>query len=478
MRLCLAVTALLAAGGSARADPPQTPPSEPAPAAAPAAAEPQAPSPSELDRRLRALDAENQRLREDLEALRQKQEESAQRTARSEGRITGYLDVGFFRVQGNGSGVRPDVGYARFPEYRGIVPDSWVFYGDPLSTTINARGEPADTGDSRALAFDPVDSRGASSFIVNALDLLLFAGLGEHVSVQALVDFVPRGRDVSNPAGTSLGDFIDVKLAYVEYSASTDWMLFSFHAGKVDPVLGVEYRVQESPDRIGVTPSLICRYTCGRPVGVKGRARFLDEALTMMLAVTNGSSVTEMFPFYGEIDRNDFKTVSGRVSYRLDLANLEVGASGLYGAADNQPKNDVVHRHVGLDLRLDVAGLELAAELVDGEIGEPAAGARAVPGQPRCADAPCLSYTGAYGQLGYRVNDWLMPYARVDWRDAIHQSGASFVYVSDVLRATLGVHLELGTHTIAKAEYTLNRELGRLPQFPDDVFTSSLVVRF
>ena len=29
-----------------------------------------------------------------------------------------------------------------------------------------------------------------------------------------------------------------------------------------------------------------------------------------------------------------------------------------------------------------------------------------------------------------------------------------------------------------KAEYTLNRELGVLPQFPDDVFTSSLVVTY
>jgi hypothetical protein len=71
-----------------------------------------------------------------------------------------------------------------------------------------------------------------------------------------------------------------------------------------------------------------------------------------------------------------------------------------------------------------------------------------------------------------------MPYARVDWRDALHRSGASFIYISQLLRVTAGLHFELGTAVIVKAEYTVNRELGRIPQFDDDVFTSSLVVRY
>ena len=60
----------------------------------------------------------------------------------------------------------------------------------------------------------------------------------------------------------------------------------------------------------------------------------------------------------------------------------------------------------------------------------------------------------------------------------LHQSGASFIYVSELLRATAGVRLELGTAVIVKAEYTLNRELGEIPQFDNDVFTSSLVVKY
>ena len=37
---------------------------------------------------------------------------------------------------------------------------------------------------------------------------------------------------------------------------------------------GIEYRTQESTDRIGIAPSLICRYTCGHPIGLKARAQF------------------------------------------------------------------------------------------------------------------------------------------------------------------------------------------------------------
>ena len=97
---------------------------------------------------------------------------------------------------------------------------------------------------------------------------------------------------------------------------------------------------------------------------------------------------------------------------------------------------------------------------------------------PACDVAPCLDYQGAYGLLGWRATNWLMPYARVDWRDALHRSGASFVYVSQLVRVTGGLRLELGSAVVVKAEYTLDRELGPIPQFDNDVFTSSLVVKY
>jgi hypothetical protein len=67
---------------------------------------------------------------------------------------------------------------------------------------------------------------------------------------------------------------------------------------------------------------------------------------------------------------------------------------------------------------------------------------------------------------------------RADWRNAEHENGTSFVYISKLVRGTGGLRLELGTHVIVKAEYTVNREIGGIPQFHNDVFASALVVKY
>jgi hypothetical protein len=447
----------------------------------PPAAPPPQPRIEDLDRRLRDMEArldESERRRAEAEAQakeeRRRLEERLERVEPVLGRITGYVDFGFFKVYGNGSGIRPDIGHAVLPEYT-AVPDSWTFLGDPLATAVNARGEPADTGGSRAITFNPIHAGSAPSFIVNSLTLNLFAAVGDDLTANAAVDFVPRSRDVSDPMGTALGDFIDVKLAYLEYIVPLRRMDLSLYAGKIDSVLGIEYRSQDAPDRISVTPSLICRYTCGRPLGLKARARFFDGALVANAALTNGSHMVEMFPFYDEIDVNQSKTVAGRLSYRLPVGSgLEVGGSGAYGAQDNQPSDAVHQYHYGADLHLGLRDLDLQAEWVRGR-----AQGQTDPGsQAPCDVAPCLDYRGAYGQIAYRLFNWLMPYFRTDWRRALHQSGASFMYFSDAVRFTGGARLEIGTAVILKAEYTRVLEIGRLPDFPDDVITSSLVIKY
>jgi hypothetical protein len=45
------------------------------------------------------------------------------------------------------------------------------------------------------------------------------------------------------------------------------------------------------------------------------------------------------------------------------------------------------------------------------------------------------------------------------------------------VRFTVGIRAEIGTRVIVKAEGTLNRELGPIPQFPNDVITTSLVLK-
>jgi hypothetical protein len=437
------------------------------------------PSPAELQQRLQLVEQQNAQmsrelhlLREDLHALTVRHEALS---ARVSGRIGGYADIGFFYVGGDGSGIRTDTGHVAFPQYSD-VPDSWVFYGDPLAPTINSRGDVATTGPSRAVTYNPVNNGGKPSFIVNSLTLSLFAGLGSSLTVNGLVDFLPRNRNVSDPTGLYLGDYVDVKLAYVEYTVPTDRFDLRISVGKIDSTLGIEYRSQDAPDRITITPSLICRYTCGRPTGLKARGRFLNDLLVVALAATNGSNVIEQFPFADEIDVNNFKTLSGRVSSKLPVgAGLEVGFSGAFGAQDLQPNDSVYQWHLGADLHFEIRDFDLRGEFVSGSADGKSSGAGTLLIQ--CGSAPCLHYKGAYGQVAYRVLNWLMPYVRVDWRDAFHRSGDSFVYITDLMRITGGLRLELGASVILKAEYTYVRELGHVPQFPDDVFTSSLVVK-
>ena len=48
--------------------------------------------------------------------------------------------------------------------------------------------------------------------------------------------------------------------------------------------------------------------------------------------------------------------------------------------------------------------------------------------------------------------------------------------MSHVARATFGARFALTSRILGKIEYTYNRELGGIPQFPDDILTSSGVV--
>lgn len=446
---------------------PAVAPSEPSSATA---------SPDSVAERLDALERENRELRDRLDELEQNQAWTDQRVEQVmpvKGRLSGYLDFGFFVVQGDGRGIRTDLGHAAVPEFAD-VPDSWVFLGDPLATAINSRGDPADVAESRAITFDPIGNGGEASFILNAIGVQLFAGVGDDVTVNAAFDLVPRSRDMSNPDGHGYGDFLDVKLGYAEYRLPLGSLNLALSAGKFDSVIGYEYRTQDAPSRISVTPSLICRYVCGRPLGLKARLLAFDDALALNVALTNGSHFMESFNFADEIDANAGKTAAGRLSYKFPIsAGVELGASGAYGTQDAQSETDPIQWHYGFDLHAEIDDLNFTAEFVQGK-----AEGDDLPGEPPCAGAACLEYLGGYALAGYRVTGFMMPYVRADYREALHRSGASFVYYSRIGRGTGGLRFDLGTHIVAKAEYTRILEFARTPDFDNDVFTSSLVARF
>lgn len=390
-------------------------------------------------------------------------------------RWNGYVDVGFFGTTGDGAGHVQDVGHVLFPQYDGV---GWVFHGDPLATAVNSRGEPADTGStggaSRAIVFDSIDSGGKPTFLVNEVNLDLTVAPHRKVWVLASVDLVPRGRAISDTRGINLGDFMEVDLAFVNWTAHDEnGHIIELQAGKVDSVMGVEYRIQESPDRFGIAPSLIFRYLGGHPVGIKLRSRHWEEKLNVAVSVTNGSHFVETFPFHDERDSNAFKTVAGRVGvhHEGEDATIEVGSSALFGAQDQQPTDTGVWQwQLAGDVVVSWRDFELRAEYTRGRARGDSMSA--VP----CDRAPCLRFQGAYGELAYRIANWVGFGFRVDWRDADHRAGNEFVYVSDLVRTTAMARFEIDRFAIIKAEYTHTHELFGRPRIDNDVVTSSAVV--
>ena len=433
-------------------DEPPPPPPDPAPAPAE-----RLPVPDELAERIERLEEEQ---RKTAAALRRanathEQVQSLVPLARF---ITVFVDVGAFAVGGDGSGIRSDIDHIYFPQYASRLFGQWVFMGDPLSTAINSNGDPADLSDSREIVGNNLGTKGHPSLLVNSLGLSIGRDVGHGFAIAALAELQPR------PAG----DRLDVELARIEYRPLDDGSVV-ISAGKIDSVLGIEYRAQDAPRRMMVTPSLICRYTCGRPLGID--ARYVAGPLSMSAALVNSDLFMDRFEPHPLLHPSAAPTGAGHVQWTFPVGDgFEVGVSGALGPQANQSDASRLQWHLGFDARLrGIAGFDFAAEYVQGR----------QPGDTmtvHCDLAPCLHYKGAYVLVDRRVNSWLTPYVRADWRDAVHAEGVQFVYEAHVARATLGARFAVTSRILAKIEYTFNRELGGIPQFPDDILTTSLVV--
>ena len=416
---------------------------------------------------------------EELEAATRKIERLERDVARARDRVaalswlprylTAFLDVGAFAVGGDGSGIRSDSLHLHYPRYKNTVSGQWVFMGDPLSTAINSLGEPADTAHSRADTDDTIHSHGRPSLIVNAVGLAISKAVTERVAITALAEWSPR----PGP------DRFDVPFAHIDYRPSDEIDLV-ISVGKIDSVLGVEYRTQDAPRRLGVTPSLLCRYTCGRPLGIE--ARLVQGPATLGLAITQGDSFDERFSPDDQLASSKLPSLSAHLQWQLPVGRgLEIGVSAMIGPQDGQPSRSVHQWHYGFDATLkDLDRWDVIAEVVQGRlrgrtspelVQDPVAGLE----RARCDLARCLSYQGAYLLVGRRITSWFTPYARIDWRDAVLENGIDFVYESHTLRTTVGLHLEMTSRIVGKIEYTWNRELDA-PAFPHDVITSSIVV--
>lgn len=397
---------------------------------------------------------------EELEARIESSERS--RRARFPVKLTGYGDLGFFATQGDGSGFRRDAGHDTFPDHSQI---GWVFYGDLLATMINSRGDVADLGDAPGVdRFDSVNSNGNPSFLVNELSIGIQAGLGKQALFTSSVNFTPRtGTDFR------LGDSFDVDIAQLEWMPTSDGKT-SIFVGKVDSVIGIEYKSRKAPQRFGITPSLLARYTTGPAVGLKARSKLLGERLIVAAAVTNGSFGTEQFHFHNETDSNSFKTVSGRVSVRLPvgIGTFEMGPSGQWGTQDGTPDGAEAMWTVGVDAELETSRFAVRAQWLRSK----------APG-----DAIARAYSldlknGAYVETNVILTPVIGLLGRAEFRDAEVQEGMERLYITKNWRATAGVRLIFNPNAILKAEYSHNGEYGGVPGIPDDVVTTSAVMAF
>ncbi len=419
----------------------------------------------EVREKLKDLERQEEATRLELDAMRRKQaslEEAVDSASKPRVQISGYVDLGFFVPSGDGRGFVLDARGRQRDKYPGIP---WVFLGDPWSTAVNSRGEPADTEGSQAIPFDSIHSRGRSTFLVNEVNLDLWFPLTASAAVNASLDFFPR-----SGSGGSTGDFFEADFAFLEWKPFEDYET-RVEVGKFASVFGFEYRREESTARTGITPSLISRYVSGHPIGIKARSQWLGGSFITNLAVTNGSSNIETFPFGEELDSNDTKSVSGRVSFDFSrwlscVDNLTLGVSGEWGSQVRQRDNGVYQYQTGADIELKMGDLEI---LLEGIIGEAEGGGE--------TDAASLDFRGAYGQVGYTLFEKYTPYLRSDYRKAKHL-GSDFVYLIDETRLTFGLRIDVTNNIAWKAEYIYNIELGVVPRIENDLFTTSLVLKF
>ena len=376
---------------------------------------------------------------------------------------SGYIDFGFFVPTGNGAGYVQDFGHAIFPTLGERY--GWVFLGDILAPAVNSRGEVADLGDAPGVdRFDSVNSRGKPGFILNEANFALRSALSPAAVITASFNLVPRtGNDFR------LGDFFDLDIAQLEWMPTASQRT-SIFVGKTDSVIGIEYRERKAQKRFGITPSLIARYTTGPALGLKVRSKFgPDDLLVVAGAVTNGSNTTEQFHFYDEIDSNAGKTVSGRISLQTPTSiKLQVGFSGSWGAQDRSLSSRDAMWFVGPDLILQAGMLELKGQWLKGKS----------PGNDQELVYGLNLHGGGYLEADVTLGASFGAYLRGEYRSADVWQSSERYYRTRSWRGTLGARWVLAERAVLKAEYLRNGEYGDLPQVPNDIFTSSLVLSY
>ena len=384
--------------------------------------------------------------------------------------ITGYVDLGFARAQGDGTSFPAND--TRLPADYGV---------DTFATAVNSRGDVAstDAGGRFVNGFLPrsVGIGGRASPLVNTVDF----DFRYNVPAAPLMFFsrlqlLPR----FSGSGDETRPLLEQAFARV---VPFDAQELALSVGKFDSVVGIEYLDNQANIRTGVTPSLLARYTTGQSLGAKVFYRIqipvIWSALSLNVAATTSGSFVESLQT-PDVSQTGVPVGTGRLGYELNLPKLQIklGGSALQGPRNDQRDRHVLQRIVAGDLRVAVVGIYLNAEYV--RVDEDEAH------QPKTTSLglfPLVSAfheRGFYAQLAYGLGIDAGPLRKITAYGRYERRNAWFNGFTALLvdRVTAGLRVDLWDALIVKGEILINRELAGSPTVPNNVQTLSVVYSF
>jgi hypothetical protein len=385
--------------------------------------------------------------------------------------LGGFVDVGFADATGNGTSFHAD---------DDRLPIDYV--ADAFATAVNSRGEVAsiDSEGRFTNGFLPraTNIGGQPSFLLNTLALeARRTAAGDALLFFARVELLPR----LDRTGNQTRVVVEQAFGRVQPFGNHELMLF---VGKFDSVFGIEYLDNPAPVRIGITPSLLARYTTGTSTGIKALYRVpiaaLASAASLNVAATNSGPFVEALQ---SPDRSltGFPVISARLGWELNLRafQLKLGGSGSYGPRNDQPSDDARTKALAADARATFFGISLAGEYLhlDEDAGRTW---RKLTGAGTQTLASAFRVRGFWTQLTVAV-----PYATAFFRRTFVYARAEerrgwfsgFAHVR-TQRLTAGLRLDLGDSIALKIETLFNREREGAPDVDNDVRCASLVWQF
>jgi hypothetical protein len=386
--------------------------------------------------------------------------------------MTGYVDVGYAKAQGDGTSFHP--ADTRAPLDYGV---------DPFAPAVNSRGDVASTdpgtdanGNPRFVnGFLPRSAGigGTPSFLLNTANVdFRYTSPELPVMVFTRVQLVPRLENTGETARL----FLEQAFGRVTPFKSAE---LAISVGKFDSVFGIEYLDNQANFRIGITPSLLARYTTGTSVGVKAFYRF--QIIPIASAVSLNASATNSGTFVESLQGSSrsltgVPVAAARLGYELNLARVSVklGASAERGPRNDQNDRGTMQFLYGFDLRVFVAGLLLSGEYVnvDQEEGNP----NKLTGTGIYTFTSDFYAQGFWAQAAYEMPLPIAPFRITPYGRYEQRHGEFVAFASIVVdRITAGVNVGVGDSLIVKGEYLINRELEGAPTVANDVLTSSVV---